>query len=272
MMKSVSHETPSRQLEFASRIKRIIPVAGLIATVAAMTPIYTASGEETPPPEPTAVASDGEQPEFMKKDSDKCSWITEKPSGHYFGYACSSDDFVKLHNSESGNYDYGVVFRNGRQICGWVEAGILNYRKRTERHQTCMDIFRDRDDRYSVGKRFNCGEKDGESKCVDGRETELKADCDHSFYRNFASSKQSHSNLEPDNNSGFYDYIGKETGTVRYRYTKKFASKKDGIAAIVRSDTFGWGVISRDCIDGTPRGGPKKHEDAVAGPRPNSGR
>lgn len=221
---------------------------------------------------PVASATKEDTPEFAKKDSPDCTWITEKPSGHYFGYACKGDGFVKLHNSHSGEYDYGVITVDGRQLCGWVEAGIIRRKTRKLRYQTCMENFKDRENRYTIGEKFNCRERRGESTCVDGKTTELSEDCDGMFWRNFASSKQSPSNLKPNDNSGFYNYVGKEDGPVRYRLTRRHGSREDGKAVVVRSAQYGWGVMEDDCIDRIPRGGPKKYSDTVAGEDPNSER
>jgi hypothetical protein len=215
-----------------------------------------------------AAAPDKEElPPFAIKNSKKCGWIADKPSGYYIGTTCEGDIFVKLNQSESGAYEFGVIKRKGRQICGWIERDLIREREPRKDYERCSEYFEERENRYNIGKDFNC--PDG--KCVDGATMELSEDCDNRLYRNYASSSPSPTNLKPNNNSGFYDYVGVVMGSVRYRFTKRRSSRKDGPAIVVGTDEYGWGYMSADCRNGLPRGGAVKHDKTVPGPNPNTG-
>lgn len=206
---------------------------------------------------------------MTKRNHRACSLITDKPSGYYIGQACKSDTIIKTHESPSKKYDYGLIKRRGKFVCGWVYADKLRTKSpKTKRQKNiCAKDFKERENRYHHGKDFNCGD----GKCVAGKTVKLTKTCDNRFYRNFSTRKRSPTNPTGKNKDGFYDYIGKQTDPVSYRFTFR---KGDGHekAIVVASEKFGWGFMRRDCIKTIPKGGPKKYADTVPGMNPNAKR
>lgn len=206
---------------------------------------------------------------MAKRNHATCSLVTDKPSGYYLGQACKTDTLIKTHESPSRKYDYGLIKRQGKLMCGWVYADRLKTKSaKTERQKNiCAKDFKERENRYNHGKDFNCGD----GKCVAGKVIKLTEKCDGRFYRNFSTRKRSPTNPTGNNKDGFYDYIGKQTKPVSYRFTFR---KGDGHekAIVVASEKFGWGFMRRDCIKTVPKGGPKKYADTVPGMNPNAHR
>jgi hypothetical protein len=273
-MESLYAEPPSVEVTSSrnKNLKAVLACAGAMLVAMAVQP-HEASANPDPQTPITETARD---PMVVPKDNPNCSWITDKPSGHYIGYTCKGDRFEKLATSPSGEYVAGVVTRDGREICGWINPGIIRAEIPRSAHKSCKRLLKKMKSRDEVGEAYNCGLKNlngkVKSKCVDGRRnTSLTTGCDYKFYRNFASSRKSQLNLRPNSNSGFYDYVGIEKGPVVYRYTSNRDSK-DGRAIIIRSLQYGWGYMQRICVSGTPRGGTPNTSSTVHGASPNAER
>jgi hypothetical protein len=204
---------------------------------------------------------------IQQRNNPGCTWITNKPSGYYIGQACGGDTLVKLHNSFSKKYDFGVIKHSGRLICGWVKSDLLETKRRGAPASICLKYYRQQNNRAVIGEDFNGG--NGER--VDGTPMEVAQNCDHHLYRNFASAKPSPTNLHPSkSNSGFYDYVGKEKGTVKYRFTYKYSDSRHSKAIDVSSYKTSWGYMKLGCKSGHPRGGTPKTRLTVPGSHPNA--
>lgn len=206
---------------------------------------------------------------MTKRNHKACSLIADKPSGYYIGQACKSDTLIKTHESPSKKYDYGLIKRRGKLVCGWVYADKLRTRqpKTARQKNICAKDFEERENRYNHGEDFNCGD----GKCVAGKTVKLTEQCDNKFYRNFSTRKRSPTNPTGKNKGGFYDYIGQQTDPVSYRFTFRNGDGREK-AIVVSSKKFGWGFMRRDCIKTVPKGGPKKYADTVPGMNPNAKR
>lgn len=272
----------AREMLTATNLRRLAACSlGVLATLGAKPESANARFETAMLPDPlernvpTAQAS-------AKEDSDKrCTWITDEPSGHYMGLACAGDDgekddqFIKLHNSYSREYDFGVIILKGVQKCGWVKAGILKARKPRVPQPACLEYYQTLKDRYTIGTDFNCGvAESGKSKCVDGTSnTPVTEDCDDkTVYRNYATKEKSPLNLHPNGNSGFSDPAEEKIGErINYRYEVR-GNSEDGKAVVARGKNAPWGFIREECPhEGYTKGGTRRDKDTKPGRRPNRG-
>lgn len=197
-------------------------------------------------------------------------WIANVPSGYYVGRAFSdeNDKLKKLGSSPSKTYDFGTVEDKRADKCGWLEEDVIKTFVPSYINKTCTASRRTLRNRYSFGKDFNCPPRVCVSGTTDGPITE---ECDGNFYYNFATSRRSPLNNNPNGYSGFHDYAGKETGPVSYRFMTKYGSE-DGHAVVVRSQKFGWGYMRDECVaDEYRRGGVMRNSASVAGASPNDG-
>lgn len=195
-------------------------------------------------------------------------WIANEGSGYYLGRAFKNDMMQKHLYSDSGAYVYGFIQRSWNKVlqCGWIESKHVSSDAKLVDDSVCEPYMERLKKRWTFGKKFNCGP----GKCVDGKEVDVSINksCDHKLYFNYVPGRKSGRHVSyPNTEEGFYDYAGKEYGEVRYRYTTR-----DSEAVVVRSYKYGWGYMEADCIDGYPKGGPKKHGQTVAGKNPNAQR
>lgn len=234
-------------------------------TIAAMASIALISAEPelTKAHEPPDIPADA-----ARHNPGPGVWITNEGSGYYIGRAFKDDMMQKNLYSDSGDYVYGIIERGWNKVkqCGWIESRHVSLKARVVEDSECSPHIERLKKRWTFGKKFNCTPR----ACVDGKETELSADkaCDNKFYYNYAPGKKSARHMSyPTTESGFFDYAGRQYGEVRYRYTTKNSQ-----AVVVRSYKYGWGYMDASCIDGHPRGGPKKHVNTIPGKNPNAKR
>ena len=195
-------------------------------------------------------------------------WVTNEASGYYIGRSFRGDTMEKHINSTSDDYAYGLIKRGWNKLeqCGWIESSAITPNVPLAEKSDCAPHLERLKKRWSFGKKFNCLP----ARCVDGKETTMSRNkaCDHKFFYNYAPPKKGSRNISfPETEGGLYDYAGRQYGEVRYRYTTK-----DSRAVVVRSYKYGWGYLEADCVDGHPRGGPKKHSTTTPGRFPNQHR
>jgi hypothetical protein len=186
----------------------------------------------------------------------RCTWITDFPSGYYEGEACGNDKLTKLRTSAKGRFDYGSLLVGGVYKCGWVKEGFVPTReahKISGNLKACQKAYKTMSNPHTFLEAINC--KPG--SCQDGTfRTPLTNECDHKFYQNFATAAKSVLNVQPTGKSGFSDYVGEQFGSVHYRATIK-AGSKAGDAIMVRSDKLGWGMMIASCAP--PQAGAVSH-------------
>jgi hypothetical protein len=185
--------------------------------------------------------------------------IANVPYGYYIGRAFASSNVRETSVTKLGDYAFGAVTQlKGQQPivqCGWFESKSLTTTTQTlQGPQPCAKRREVLSDQYSFGHHFNSppgASNDGSYV------THLTPQCNDRLYANDASLEAAIAGgtFAPrfKNGRGLYDYIGtiSNTAPVHYRYTTL-----DNRAAVVRTDKYGWGFLSKACIAGFPKGGP----------------
>jgi hypothetical protein len=175
-----------------------------------------------------------------------CTEIMDFPLGYYMGEGCSTDTEYKLWGSKIPGFDYAVIVIDGIYKCGWIKSGVLDTlpaNGATRGAAYCIANAKSLSKiPYKIIDKLNCAP----GACTDGRKDYLTIQCNDKMFRNFASATQSVFNIFPDNNSGFSDYVGEQTGYIYYRGSIVYGSES-GNAIDVRNNTTGWAFMSTNC-------------------------
>jgi hypothetical protein len=197
---------------------------------------------------------------FMAKNQpaeEQCTRIQNIPRGFYLGKACASNSrLIKLHNSYSRHFDYGIVIVDGVYKCGWVVAGTIPTTKPKTKPKDCQLQFHTLKYAYNFYKELNCPP----GECDDGavKQAEVPENCeDERGFENFATTKQSIFNLHPQpGNSGFSGAVEHAIRPLRYRARTRLSSE-DGKAIVVRGNNkVHWLFVPEGCADQRQGGSP----------------
>jgi hypothetical protein len=183
------------------------------------------------------------------------AWITNTAYGYYLGRAYNGDQ-VAVIGPAADPLHLTVAVRPRRHswhtFCGVVERAAVSRAAVTHAPNPCRaTVGRIADRRRTVGREFNCPPH----VCISGTfHTPPAANmwlCDGRFYANYVPRRSLYALSRGA--GGFFDERGPIHGFLHYRFTTR-----DGRAAVVRDDLYGWGVVQRGCIVGHPLGGPLK--------------
>lgn len=181
------------------------------------------------------------------------AWITNSAGGYYLGRAYDGDRVAVLGPSADRLHVTVAVRprRHPRQtFCGVVEKAALTSTAFTPAANPCRTVVGRLVSRRTVGRQFNCPPH----VCMSGTyytpPVENPWMCNGRFYANYLPEDSPYA-FSATGEHGFFDERGPIHGNLHYRYTTR-----DGLAAVARDDDYGWGVVQRGCIPGTPLGGP----------------
>jgi hypothetical protein len=192
--------------------------------------------------------------------------IANVPYGYYIGRAYARSKVKETVVTKAKDYAFGAITQSkgGKAIiqCGWIESESLSTNTRQlQESPPCAKQQKLLTNEYKFGHGFNCGP----GVCDGGTfTTHLTPQCDDKLYANDASLDVAIAKVSPSRRphkvkgvplhkvEGLYDYLGRldNNEPVHYRYTTN-----DEKAAVIMSNTYGWGFVSKQCIAGYPQGG-----------------
>src|ERR1039458_8448380 len=108
----------------ARRVIALGAITGSLFAAGSLT--AEAASADAPGPTPAAaLAASPHRPSATSSHTgpseDVCTDIVPFPGGYYFGTACSNDKLIKLGESNSGRFSYGMLIVNGVYKCGYVK-------------------------------------------------------------------------------------------------------------------------------------------------------
>jgi hypothetical protein len=189
---------------------------------------------------PSYVTNDGAVPSGPNQGEDEPgpgARIANKAFGYYIGRVMPGGRFVDV-GGRASHY-YGRITGAGVTICGWLHESARGPRDGTEA-DTCSKRTADRIwQRMVIGKDFSApaGTKGHSGTPVAVRP---KANCTL-FYNYFTDSTFTRGQLRDPAGPIGSDPAG--PGRVTYRYLTR-----DGAAAVVVDDVYGWGFVVPDCL------------------------
>lgn len=238
---------------------RVAALGGITGSLFAASPwtVEPAAADSLASPQVPALRAGPHQPSAERhtastsshtgKEDTRCTQIVPFPGGYYFGKACSDDRIVKLGQSSSGNFSYGMlVMADGTDKCGYVKDGIVPTEQGPHKSADyCRQIARRILNPHSALKDLSCNPGD----CSGGTPTTPTPKCkpEVQVYANFTTATRSPFNVYPTGKSGFVGLEGEQTNTISYRATVKQSSQV-GPAAIVWGSKVDWGLTPQECV------------------------
>jgi hypothetical protein len=245
--------------------KHLLGGLALAGCITAMSPAAKADGAPPSSPSPSAIHS--ELDGFIGPNVR----LYNKPSGYHTSTGEVGDKVYPIQMSKNGEWTFARLDRKDAgkpDSCGWTVTKVLakfDPSKDLHEDDPCAKYIESMKLRRNIGDKFN-----GYGR-YDGKIVKLTDKCDHHFYQNKYTNGVGFNNVWGTIilGDGFSDYVGEQYGTVRWRYTRYDQPK--GMVE-VGSDTYGWGMMDRGCVDPIDTeepGGPEKDQSTQAGPDPN---